>query len=139
MYARHVEHVSTRAARRRSAQYELSNDESSSPQTAHLARENRHAVAQRPQISERGEPAMNSPLSSAITDTWAGPPQTGQAVRDGADRGEPVVVSDPSGVAAQELDAIASRLLALRTTRVRTPELRILSADDPPVPGMERP
>ena len=79
MYARHVEHVSTRAARRLSAQYELRADESSSPQTAHLARENRHAVAQRPHTSERGEPAMNSPLSSAITDTCAGPPQTGQA------------------------------------------------------------
>ena len=46
-------------------------------------------------------------------------------VRDGADRGEPIVVSDPAGTAAQALDAIASRLLALRTTRVRTPELRI--------------
>ena len=85
MYARHVEHVSTRAARRRSAQYELSADESSSPQTAHLARENRHAVAQRPHTSERGEPAMNSPLSSAITDTCAG------AAADGAGRTAPVL------------------------------------------------
>jgi ATP-binding protein involved in chromosome partitioning len=47
------------------------------------------------------------------------------AVREGADRGEPVVVSDPDGGAAQALDAIAERLLALGTTRVRTPELRI--------------
>jgi ATP-binding protein involved in chromosome partitioning len=47
------------------------------------------------------------------------------AVRDGADRGEPVVVSDPNGVAAQALDAVASQLLALGTTRVRRPELRI--------------
>jgi ATP-binding protein involved in chromosome partitioning len=47
------------------------------------------------------------------------------AVRDGADRGEPVVVSDPDGDAAQALDAIASGLLALGSTRVRTPELRI--------------
>ena len=47
------------------------------------------------------------------------------ALRDGADRGEPVVVSDPAGIAAQALDAIASRLLALGTTRVRTPALRI--------------
>ena len=47
------------------------------------------------------------------------------AVRDGADRGEPVVVSDPDGIAAHELLAIASRLLALGTKRVRTPALRI--------------
>ncbi len=47
------------------------------------------------------------------------------AVRDGADRGEPVVVSDPDGVAAQALDAVAQHLLALGTTRVRTPALRI--------------
>ena len=37
------------------------------------------------------------------------------ALRDGADRGEPVVVSDPAGIAAQALDAIASRLLTLGT------------------------
>ena len=47
------------------------------------------------------------------------------ALREGGDLGEPVVVSDPAGIAAQALDAIASRLLALGTTRVRSPALRI--------------
>src|SRR5882724_1675280 len=43
------------------------------------ARGNVHQPAQRPQTSDRGEPPMNSPDSSAMTDSWARPPQAGQA------------------------------------------------------------
>jgi len=47
------------------------------------------------------------------------------ALRDGADRGTPIVVGDPSGEGARALDDIAERLMALGARRVRTPALRI--------------
>jgi ATP-binding protein involved in chromosome partitioning len=47
------------------------------------------------------------------------------AVREGSDRGVPVVVSDPGSEAAQALDSVAEQLLALAPARIRRPELRI--------------
>ena len=47
------------------------------------------------------------------------------AVREGADRGEPVVVRQPDSEAARALDAVAGGLLDLAPTRIRRPQLRI--------------
>ncbi|MGH9214114.1 MAG: P-loop NTPase [Acidimicrobiales bacterium] len=50
------------------------------------------------------------------------------AVREGADRGEPIVVRDPDGEAARALDAVAGQLLDLAPARIRHPQLRITGA-----------
>jgi ATP-binding protein involved in chromosome partitioning len=50
------------------------------------------------------------------------------ALREGADRGEPVVVRQPDGEVSRVLDAAAGRLLDLWPGRVRRPELRITTA-----------
>ena len=50
------------------------------------------------------------------------------AVREGADRGLPVVLQDPHSEAARALDAVAGRLLELAPTRVRSAQLRVTGA-----------
>jgi ATP-binding protein involved in chromosome partitioning len=47
------------------------------------------------------------------------------AVREGADRGEPMVVTQPESEASRTLDDVAGRLLDLGPTRIRSPQLRI--------------
>ena len=47
------------------------------------------------------------------------------ALREGADRGEPIVVRQPESEAARTLDAVAGRLLDLAPTRIRRPQLRV--------------
>ena len=47
------------------------------------------------------------------------------AVREGGDRGVPVVVSDPSSEAGQVFKAIAQRVVELGRARVFRKELRI--------------
>jgi ATP-binding protein involved in chromosome partitioning len=47
------------------------------------------------------------------------------AVREGADRGEPIVVRHPDSEASRALDAVAGRLLDLAPSRIRSPQLRI--------------
>jgi ATP-binding protein involved in chromosome partitioning len=49
------------------------------------------------------------------------------ALREGGDLGTPIVVSEPDSEAALALTAVATQLLAQRPTKVRRPELRILS------------
>src|SRR5437660_3285729 len=68
-----------RTTRRSSGTNDGSLPGSASEHQVHSARGNVHQPAQRPQTSDRGEPPMNSPDSSAMTDTWASPPQAGQA------------------------------------------------------------
>src|SRR5256885_3664738 len=68
-----------RTALRSSGTKDGSRRGSPSPHQVHIARGNVHQPAQRPQTSDRGDPPMNSPDSSAMTDAWAGPPQAGQA------------------------------------------------------------
>jgi ATP-binding protein involved in chromosome partitioning len=51
------------------------------------------------------------------------------AIREGADRGVPVVVQDLASEAAQSLDAIAGRLADLAPTRLRLPQLRVTGID----------
>jgi hypothetical protein len=46
-------------------------------------------------------------------------------VREGADRGEPIVARQPDSEAGRALDAVAGRLLDLAPTRIRSPQLRI--------------
>jgi ATP-binding protein involved in chromosome partitioning len=50
------------------------------------------------------------------------------AVREGADQGEPVVVREPDGAAAEALAAVARQLLDQPQARIRLPELRITGA-----------
>jgi ATP-binding protein involved in chromosome partitioning len=50
------------------------------------------------------------------------------ALREGADRGEPVVVRHPDGEVSRAIDAAAGRLLDLAPGRVRHPQLRITTA-----------
>jgi ATP-binding protein involved in chromosome partitioning len=47
------------------------------------------------------------------------------ALREGADRGQPIVVRDPASEASRALDQIAGRLLELAPGRIRHPALRI--------------
>ena len=49
------------------------------------------------------------------------------ALREGADRGEPIVVREPDSEAARAIDAVAGRLLDLAPARIRSPQLRITS------------
>ena len=49
------------------------------------------------------------------------------ALREGGDLGTPIVVSDPTCEAAVALDAVAGLLLEQRPTKIRRPELRIMS------------
>jgi ATP-binding protein involved in chromosome partitioning len=48
-------------------------------------------------------------------------------VREGGDCGVPVVVGWPHSDAAKAFTALADRVLALRPTRVRNPELRVVA------------
>jgi ATP-binding protein involved in chromosome partitioning len=50
------------------------------------------------------------------------------ALREGADRGEPVVVRQPDGEVSRAIDAAAGRLLDLSPGRIRHPQLRITTA-----------
>jgi ATP-binding protein involved in chromosome partitioning len=50
------------------------------------------------------------------------------ALREGADRGEPVVVRQPDGEVGRALDAAAGRLLDLPPGHIRRPQLRITTA-----------
>src|SRR5256885_16780079 len=68
-----------RTALRSSGTKDGSRRGSPSPHQVHIARGNVHQPAQRPQTSERGDPPMNSPDSSAMTEAWPGPPQAGKA------------------------------------------------------------
>ena len=49
------------------------------------------------------------------------------ALREGGDLGTPIVLSEPAGEAAIALEAVAGRLLEQRPSKIRRPELRILS------------
>jgi ATP-binding protein involved in chromosome partitioning len=49
------------------------------------------------------------------------------ALREGADRGEPMVVREPDSEVARAIDAVAGRLLDLAPARIRSPQLRITS------------
>jgi ATP-binding protein involved in chromosome partitioning len=49
------------------------------------------------------------------------------ALREGGDLGTPIVVSAPDSEAARALTAVATQLLGQRPTKIRRPELRILS------------
>src|SRR2546423_397605 len=100
-----------RTARRSSGTNEGSLLGSASEHQVHSARGNVHQPAQRPQTSDRGEPPMNSPDSSAMTEAWARPPQAGQA--------EPVQSSRPGvGSAARAASRIGPA--ATRTQKPRT-------------------
>ncbi len=59
------------------------------------------------------------------------------ALREQADAGLPVVLSDPADAAAQSIDAIALRLIAL--TPVELPMLATEEADLPPLAAGPRP
>ena len=65
--------------------------------------------------------------------TELGVPLLGQvplvaALREGGDLGTPIVSYDPTNEAALALDAVATRLLEQAPSRIRRPELRILSS-----------
>ncbi len=65
--------------------------------------------------------------------TELGVPLVGQvplvpALRQGCDAGTPIVMAEPAGEAANALDLIADRLLALRPSKSHRPELRIQDA-----------
>ena len=49
------------------------------------------------------------------------------AVREGSDRGVPVVVASPDSEAAVAFAAVASRLAELSPGRIRHPQLRVAS------------
>ena len=49
-----------------------------------------------------------------------------EELREGADDGNPVVLSHPDSPAATELRAIADKIAATRRTRIRRPELKII-------------